>query len=199
LLHTLLTFLPVAAALTFTPGVGTALVVRSAVRGGRREALVATVGNSLGILAWGVFAAVGVAAVVAASASVFTTVKLIGAVILIVLGLQGLLARKASSPPPPPGTALRAGLVTSLANPKLAVFFVALFPQFVPDGAPVLPSALAMAGMVVALDLVWYSALAYGVARTRRAFSEGPWLRRAERLTGGVLVALGVRLAFERR
>jgi threonine/homoserine/homoserine lactone efflux protein len=199
LLHTLLTFLPVAAALTFTPGVGTALVVRSAVRGGRREALVATVGNSLGILAWGVFAAVGVAAVVAASASVFTTVKLIGAVVLIVLGLQGLLARKASSPPPPPGTALRAGLVTSLANPKLAVFFVALFPQFVPDGAPVLPSALAMAGMVVALDLVWYSTLAYGVARTRRAFSEGPWLRRAERFTGGVLVALGVRLALERR
>ena len=103
----------------------------------------------------------------------FTTVKLIGAVVLIVLGLQGLLARKASSPPPPPGTALRAGLVTSLANPKLAVFFVALFPQFVPDGAPVLPSALAMAGMVVALDLVWYSTLAYGVARTRRRSATG--------------------------
>jgi threonine/homoserine/homoserine lactone efflux protein len=199
LLHTLLTFLPVAAALTFTPGVGTALVVRSAVQGGRREALVATVGNSLGIFAWGVFAAVGVAAVVAASASVFTTVKLVGAIVLIVLGLQGLLARKASSPPPPPGTALRAGLITSLANPKLAVFFVALFPQFVPDGAPVLPSALAMAGMVVALDLVWYSALAYGVARTRRAFSDGPWMRRVERFTGAVLVGLGVRLALERR
>ena len=88
--------------------------------------------------------------------------------------------------------------MTSLANPKLAVFFVALFPQFVPAGAPVLPSALLMAGMVVALDLVWYSALAYGVARTRRAF-EARWLRRAERLTGGVLVALGVRLALERR
>jgi threonine/homoserine/homoserine lactone efflux protein len=143
-----------------------------------------------------VFAAVGVAAVVAASASLFTTIKLIGAV---VLGLQGLLARKAEAPPPPPGTALRQGLVTSLANPKLAVFFVALFPQFVPAGAPVLPSALGMAATVVALDLVWYSALAYGVARTRRAFTEGPWLRRAERLTGGVLLGLGVRLAFERR
>ncbi len=83
--------------------------------------------------------------------------------------------------------------------PLLAVFFVALFPQFVPDGAPVLPSALAMAGMVVAFDLVWYSALAYFVARTRRAFARRPWLARAERLTGGVLLAPGVRLAMERR
>jgi threonine/homoserine/homoserine lactone efflux protein len=169
------------------------------VRGGRREALLVTVGNSVGILAWAVFAAVGVAAVVAASASLFTTIKLAGAIVLIVLGLQGLLARKTAAPPPPPGTALRQGLITSLANPKLAVFFVALFPQFVPAGAPVLPRALAMAGMVVALDLVWYSALAYCVARTRRAFAQRPWLARAERLTGGVLVALGVRLALERR
>jgi threonine/homoserine/homoserine lactone efflux protein len=168
------------------------------VRGGRREALLVTVGNSLGILAWALFAAVGVAAVVAASGSVFTTIKLIGAVVLIVLGLQGLLARKADAPPPAPGTALRQGLLTSLANPKLAVFFVALFPQFVPAGAPVLPSALLMAATVVMFDLIWYSALAYGVARTRRAF-EDRWLKRAERFTGAVLVGLGVRLALERR
>ena len=56
-----------------------------------------------------------------------------------------------------------------------------------------------MAATVVALDLVWYSALAYGVARTRRAFVDGPWLRRVERFTGAVLVGLGVRLALERR
>ena len=79
------------------------------------------------------------------------------------------------------------------------MFFVALFPQFIPDGAPVLPSALGMAATIVVLDLVWYSTLAYFVARTRRAFVEGAWLRRVQRLTGGVLVGLGVRLAFERR
>ena len=152
--HSLLAFLPVAAVLTLTPGVATALVIRSAVRGGRREALPVTVGNSLGVLAWAMFAAVGVAAVVAASAELFTTIKLAGAVVLVILGLQGLLARKADAPPPPPGTALRVGLVTSLANPKLAVFFVALFPQFIPEGSPVLPSALGMAATIVALDLV---------------------------------------------
>ena len=86
-----------------------------------------------------------------------------------------------------------------MANPKLAVFFVALFPQFVPRGAPVLPSALLMACTIVVVDLIWYSVLAYLVARARRAFVEGPWLKRFERLTGAVLVSLGVRLALERR
>jgi threonine/homoserine/homoserine lactone efflux protein len=193
-------FVPVALLLTLAPGPATALVVRNAVRGGRRRALLTTVGNSIGVFAWGAFAALGIAAVVATSAHAFTAVKLAGAVVLILLGLQSLRrGGKAVRPVATPRGALRDGLVTSLANPKLAVFYVALFPQFVPDGAPVLPWALAMAGLVVAFDLVWYSAIAYLVARARRAFVEGPWLRRAERLTGAVLVGLGVRLALERR
>jgi threonine/homoserine/homoserine lactone efflux protein len=194
-------FVPVAALLTLAPGPATALVVRSAVSGGRRRALLTTVGNSIGVFAWGAFAALGIAAVVATSAHAFTAVKLAGAIVLILLGIQSLRRGRASVPPAPPSqrSALRDGLVTSLANPKLAVFYVALFPQFVPRGAPVLPWALAMAALVVAFDLVWYSALAYLVARARRAFVEGPWMRRAERLTGAVLVGLGARLAFERR
>jgi threonine/homoserine/homoserine lactone efflux protein len=201
MLRALVAFAPVAALLTVTPGAATALVVRSAATGGQRRALATTVGNSVGVLAWGCFAAMGVAAVVAASAEAFTAVKLVGAVVLVVLGLQSLRGHRehGARPAPARGAPLRDGLVTSLANPKLAVFFVALFPQFVPAGAPVLPSALLMVTMIVGLDLVWYSALAYLVARARRAFVEGPWLARAQRLTGAVLVGLGVRLAFERR
>ena len=197
----LLAFAPVAALLTITPGAGTAMIVRSAVRGGRRRALVTTIGNSIGVLAWAGFAALGVAAVVATSAQAFTAVKLVGAVVLVILGLQSLRGRRAADTVAAPagGAPLRDGVVTSLANPKLAVFFAALFPQFVPDGASVLFSALLMAAMIVAFDLVWYSMLAYLVARARRAFVEGPWLARAERLTGAVLVGLGVRLALERR
>jgi threonine/homoserine/homoserine lactone efflux protein len=63
----------------------------------------------------------------------------------------------------------------------------------------VLPSALAMAAMIVAVDLVWYSVLALLVARARTAFTEGGWGRRIERLTGAVLIGLGIRLALERR
>jgi threonine/homoserine/homoserine lactone efflux protein len=197
----LLAFVPVAALLTITPGAGTAMIVRSAVRGGRRRALMTTIGNSIGVMAWAGFAAVGVAAVVATSAEAFTAIKLVGAVVLLILGLQSLRGRRAEQTVAAPagGAPLRDGLVTSIANPKLAVFFAALFPQFVPDGASVLLSALLMAGMIVAFDLVWYSTLAYLVARARRAFIDGPWLARAERLTGAVLVGLGVRLALERR
>lgn len=199
MLDTLLAFLPVAAVLTVTPGVATALVVRAAARGGRREALLVTVGNSLGVLAWAVFAAIGVAAAVAASASLFTTIKLAGAVVLVILGVQGLLGRRAEAPPPPPGAALRVGLVTSLANPKLAVFFVALFPQFVPAGAPVLGTALLMAATIVALDVVWYGALSAAVIRVRRGVigrRVAAWLERA---TGAVLIVLGVRVALDAR
>jgi threonine/homoserine/homoserine lactone efflux protein len=98
-----------------------------------------------------------------------------------------------------PRAAFRDGVLTSFANPKLAAFFVALFPQFVPDGKPVLPAALLMATLIVAIDFVWFSTLSYLVTRAKRAFVEGPWLRRAERLTGTVLVALGIRLALETR
>src|SRR4051812_7203315 len=97
------------------------MVVRSAARGGRREAFACTAGNSLGVLAWGVLAAAGLAALVAASAAVFTAVKLAGAVVLVVLGVQSLRGhgtptrRERSS-----GRAVRDGAITSLPNPPAA-------------------------------------------------------------------------------
>jgi len=160
------------------------------------------------VLAWGCFAAVGIATVVATSVVAFDAVKLVGAVVLVVIGMRSLLARRdantrdggsAGAAVVSERAALREGLVTSIANPKLAVFFVALFPQFIPRGAAVLPSALAMAAVIVAVDLVWYSTLALLVARARNAFVAGGWGRRVERLTGAVLIGLGIRLALERR
>jgi threonine/homoserine/homoserine lactone efflux protein len=199
----LLTFIPVAALLSLTPGAATVLVVHSAARRGRRAALMTTLGNSLGVAVWALATAVGLAAVVAASAIAFTAVKLCGAVALVYLGIRALL-HAGEEPAPAHGrprarSAFRAGLTTSIANPKLAVFFMALFPQFVPEGQPVLPAAVTMAAVIVALDLVWYSTLAALVARATDAFLQGGWLKRAERLCGGVLVGLGLRLALEER
>src|SRR5215207_6370584 len=116
-MNELAAFVPVAALLTLAPGPATALVVRNAVRGGRRRALLTTVGNSVGVFAWGAFAAIGIAAVVATTAQAFTAVKLVGAVVLVVLGIQSLRRGRASAPAPPPSSrgALRDGLVTSLA------------------------------------------------------------------------------------
>lgn len=201
MLPTLVTFLPIAVLLSITPGPATAMVVRSAVRGGRRDALLTTAGNSLGILLWACLAAGGIAAAVAASATAFSAIKLVGALVLVLLGIRTLRGRRTSTTDPSGGgrTSFREGLLGGIANPKLGAFFVALFPQFVPDGQPVLGAALLMACTIAVVDLVYFSALAWLVARAKHALVEGPWLRRVERLTGAVLVGLGVRLAFERR
>jgi len=203
-LETLVTFLPVAVLLTIVPGPATALVVQSAFRGGRREALRTVAGNSLGILLWALFAAFGLAAVVAASAGAFTAMKLACGVALVYLGAQAIWRSRRHGAHPelpqgPPRRPFRAGLATSVSNPKLAVFFVALFPQFVPAGEPVLPYALAMVALQLATDVVYYSGLAWLVVSARRAFAAGPWMPWVERLTGGVMVALGLRVMLERR
>jgi threonine/homoserine/homoserine lactone efflux protein len=208
-MESVLAFVAVAAVLSVTPGAATALVVRSALRGGTREALLAIAGNSVGVLTWALLSAIGVAAVVAASQVAFEVLKLAGAVVLVVLGVQALLrsrpsrARTETAAPDRPAArsdraALRDAILTSLANPKLSVFFVALFPQFVPDGAPVLPLTVLMGVLVVTIDLAWYSLLAVLVIRAQRAF-RAAFARHLERLTGTVLVALGVRLALANR
>src|SRR4051794_36976213 len=90
MLRVLLGFLPVAVLVSIVPGPATAMVVRSAARGGGRPAVACPARAALGVLAWGVLAAAGLAAIVAASAAVFTAVKLAGAVVLIGLGVQSL-------------------------------------------------------------------------------------------------------------
>lgn len=147
IVRALLTFAPVAALLTITPGAATAMVVRNAARGGRRHAFLTTTGNSVGVLAWGGFAAVGIAAIVAASAAAFTAVKLAGALMLIAMGLRSLRGgapvagarRAAAGSHVTDRAALRDGVVTSLANPKLAVFFVALCPSSCRPESPPCP------------------------------------------------------------
>ena len=199
---TLLAFLGVAVVVTLTPGPATALVVRGALRGGRGFALQTTFGNATGILFWAVASAIGISALVAASEAAFVVLKVAGAITLVALGVESFRrARRGEQPPETraAGSAYRVGLVTGLANPKLAVFFIALFPQFVPHGYPVLPCTLAMALIIIACDVVYFSLLALVVTRAKRAFVRGPWARRMERISGSVLVALGLRLAAEPR
>lgn len=154
-----------------TPGPGTATIVRVAARDGRRAALSAIIGNSAGVLVWGILSAVGVSALILTSHVAYDLLRFGGAAVLIVLGLRSLLyrGREGADQRVSNGPRRRAGwgsgLVTSLSNPKLAVFFVALFPQFLTPGSPVLPYALAMAAVIVTLDLLWFSSLAFAVDR----------------------------------
>jgi threonine/homoserine/homoserine lactone efflux protein len=193
-------FIPIALALTLTPGPATALVVRRAVTGGVRAALRTVVGNVIGVAGWALLSALGVAALVAVSEAAFLTLKVAGVVVLVWLGVQALRGgTRRKQPPASDRRIVGEAFLTSAANPKLAVFFVALFPQFIPDGSPVLPWALAMAALVIAFDVVWYLTLAALVSRAGRAVVGSRLARRLELLTGAALLALAGRLALERR
>lgn len=206
-MHLLLVFTGVAVLVTLTPGPATAMVIRSALRGGRRGALLTTLGNSIGVMFWGCASAVGISALVAASEVAFVVLKIGGAVVLVSLGAQAFVRSRRKTADLLEGPALetrsvhafRDGLITSLSNPKLAIFFIALFPQFIPKGDSVLPTALGMSGLIVALDLVWYSAVALAVTRVRRVIAGSRWPGRLERVTGGLMIGLGLRLALESR
>jgi threonine/homoserine/homoserine lactone efflux protein len=180
------------------------MILRIAARDGRRAALGAVAGNSAGILVWAGLSALGVSSLILASRIAYDVLRIGGATVLVVLGLRSLLRRHRDEEAEPATTPRRGlvgwrlGLVTSLSNPKVAVFFVALLPQFLSPGTAVLPAALAMAAVIVALDVVWFSTLAYLVERAGKALR--PRIRTLlERFTGTVLVSLGVRLAVESR
>jgi len=198
-------FLVVALIVTMTPGPATATVIRIAARDGRRSALGAVAGNSCGVLLWGALSAVGVSSLILASQVAYDVLRIVGAVVLVVLGVRSLLHRgeRAGGSDEPERVRVRSlrgwrlGLLTSLANPKLAVFFVALFPQFLSPHAAVLPAALAMAGVIVAFDVIWFSTLTWLVDRAG-ALLRPRLSRLLERITGGVLIGLGARLAAER-
>jgi threonine/homoserine/homoserine lactone efflux protein len=201
-------FLIIAVAVTLTPGPGTATILRVAARDGRRAAMSGIVGNSAGVLAWGILSALGVSSLILASQLAYDTLRIAGAAVLVVIGLRSLFQRhrgEESANLNAPGEGMsrrragwRSGLVTSMSNPKLAVFFVALFPQFLTRGSPVLPYALGMAGAIVLLDVLWFSTLAYALDRARVLLK--PRVQRGvERFTGAVMIGLGVRLATESR
>ena len=193
------TFVPIAALLSVAPGPGTAMVVRSSLRDGWRAGVMTVAGNEIGVVVWALLSVLGVSALVAASEVAFVALKLAGAAALIWLGLQSLRGSPPAKRVEAWGGAFRAGLITSLANPKLAVFFIALFPQFVEPGSSVLPTTLLMATLIVVFDFVWYTGLAVVVSRAKTGVMRsraGRWL---ERTTGAVLIALGARVALEQR
>ncbi|HEX5617206.1 MAG TPA: LysE family transporter [Solirubrobacteraceae bacterium] len=200
MLHALVTFLPVAAMLAISPGPATALVVHSAARGGRQPAVLATAGDAVGLALWAVASMFGVSALVAASATAFTVLKIVGAVVLVWFGIQAL--RRARSPQAAGrvgtgGRPFSRGVATALANPKVGVFYVALLPQFVPEGSPLLPTTLLLAASQITLSVIWYLLLVTLVSRARAAFVRGA--RRLEAISGAALIGFGIKLASDAR
>jgi threonine/homoserine/homoserine lactone efflux protein len=199
-----LVFLGIVALLTITPGADMAMVARSVFTGGRRDALATTLGISAGCLAWACASALGVAAVLAASQTAYDALRVVGAVYLIWLGVQTLLAARSGLEPAAvtgetKGRPFRQGLLTNLFNPKIAVFYSTFLPQFIGPGDSALAVSMLLACVHIALGIAWLSLYAWLLGRAVDAF-KGSRLRRAlDALTGTVLVGLGLRLAAERR
>ena len=192
-----------------SPGPSLALVVRNTINHGRGAGVITALSHGLGVGAYALATALGLAAVIATQQAVFTAITLAGAGYLLWLGAAAMRATPSDPAGTPTardectagdtdahgsGVALRDGLVMALLNPKIAVFFLALFSQFVSASADAWTVAV-LAGTAATVDAGWYALVATGLA----ASGGVAWLRRRqvwiERLTGAVLVFLALSTA----
>ncbi|MEU6374630.1 LysE family translocator [Streptomyces sp. NPDC046909] len=214
--------------LTLTPGIDTALILRTAVTGRRTRAWGVVIGIQTGTVVWGALGALGVTAVLTASHLAYTVLRWAGAAYLVWMGARmvwSTLRRRGgtgsgagngngsgngsgngngSEPAEEAETGggfwggWRRGALTNLLNPKMGAFYMAVLPQFVPEGGAVahLASGILLAGVHIGLAVVWSAALIL-FARTFRDTLRRPRARRAlDRATGTVIAGFGLRLAL---
>lgn len=205
-IQALLAFSVAAALLTITPGLDTALVLRTAAVEGARRAALAGVGIVTGCLAWGAAVALGLGVLLEASTLAFNVLKWAGAAYLVWLGIGLILKPRErfdlSAPDGPKGDDfawMRRGFLTNLLNPKVGVFYVSFLPQFLPQGAPAAPFIFLLAAMHAAMGLAWFAALIAATRPIAGVLQRATVVRWLDRLTGGVFLAFGLRLALERR
>jgi threonine/homoserine/homoserine lactone efflux protein len=203
-LVSLMAFLPAATLLTITPGLDTALVLRYAVTGRPRGAVLAALGIAVGCFAWAAAVAVGLSALLSASQLAYTLLRWIGAAYLLWLGYRLLRFPRRDFIAPArndrePRAAFASGALTNLLNPKVGIFYVSFLPQFVPHGVSVGTFIVLLGAIHALLGLAWFACL---IAATRPI---GAFLRRpaivpaCDRLTGGLFIAFGLGLALASR
>jgi threonine/homoserine/homoserine lactone efflux protein len=204
-----LAFLGVCALVICAPGPDTALTIRNSIVGGRRGGVLTAAGVASGQLVWTVAASVGIAGLLQASQPAFTALKIVGAAYLAFLGVQSILAALRRSDGSEerhmrpselgPWSAIRQGFISNLANPKMAVFFLSLLPQFVRDPSGGFAALVPLGAVFCLMTFGWLSTYAVVLDRV------GPFLQRArvrrafDAVTGTVLVAFGFRLATATR
>lgn len=191
-----------------SPGPAMALIFQRAAVGGWRGAVPTVLGLELGIYVWAIAAAAGFAALVAVSQTAFVVLKVVGAAVLVYLGVRAWRsALKGGHVAAEEGVGGRRGwwsrfgegAVVQLANPKAAIFMIAFYPQFVPEGRPLFATTALLAVVQVLIETTFYLALAYGVGRAGSFFRRSHVRRRLDAIAGTVLVALGVRVALTQR
>jgi threonine/homoserine/homoserine lactone efflux protein len=203
-------FVGVAALVIVTPGPDTALTVRNALLGGRACGAATALGVVLGQAVWTVAASVGIAALLVASEPAFVALKLAGAAYLVFLGAQSLVHAvrgrgdvqaegDRSLRGLRPATAMRQGVLNDLGNPKMAVFFTTLLPQFAPSHGPAFLTLLVFGLLFCAMTFAWLLVYTVVIARAGEVLRRPRIRRTLDAIMGAALVALGLRVATERR
>lgn len=194
-------FLLATLVLSLTPGPATALVIRQSALHGITRTVSVILGAGLGVYAWAMLAALGVAGVVAASPAAFAVLKVLGAV-LLVLGIQAWRHsfrhhdEIAGSPRVAGGwRGFGTGALTNLANPKVMVFCLAFFPQFIPAGADPITTTAQLAAISVLIDALYCPSLALAAHSARRFFARRKVRVVLDRLSGSVFIGLAARMA----
>ena len=203
-------WIALAVVLIITPGPDTALIIRQALRGGAPAASRSALGVGVGSSVWALASVLGVAVLLESSAAAFTVLKLAGAAYLIYLGARSLIGSFGATSDAPSddvsqkGPTLRSssafaqGLLNNLLNPKAAAVFVTVMPQFIQPHDSLL-RLLLMVAFFDAMVVLWLCAYGYVVSRAGRSRIGVRVRRTLEGVTGVVMIALGARLAFERR
>ncbi|SDQ77101.1 resistance to homoserine/threonine (RhtB) family protein [Burkholderia orbicola] len=197
--------------LNITPGPDTAYIVGRSVAQGRGAGLMSAFGISAGCCVHALACAFGLTALLAASATAFTVIKLVGAAYLIYLGVRMIIAKQAAAPSGATAAEAAAakplrqlfmqGFWTNVLNPKVVLFFVSFFPQFVSADSPHKAWAFLTLGAVfVAMSTVWTSLVAWVAGSVTQRFSGKPGVRKwLDRTVGSAFVGLGLRLAASQR
>jgi threonine/homoserine/homoserine lactone efflux protein len=203
-------FLGISAVVIMTPGQDTALTIRNTLLGGRPAGFATALGVAVGQASWTMAASVGLTALLVASEFAFAAIRMIGAGYLVYLGTHTLWSAirpgraadrvgDSRAVAMTPRKALRQGILSNLGNPKMAIFFSSLLPQFVAPGSSTFAAMLVLGLVFVSMTLVWLSGYAAVVARAGHVLNR-PRIRRAfDAAMGAILVAFGARLAIDRR
>ena len=197
-------YIVAATLLAIAPGLDTALVLRTAISGGSKRAVLASLGIATGCIAWTVVVALGLGALLAASELAYTLLRWIGAAYLVYIGYRMLRYPRRgfvveSKPDEGRRLSFATGLFTNLLNPKVGVFYVTFLPQFVPHGVPVAGYLMLLGVIHVLIGLVWFACLITATRPLARFLGNPAVVRACDRATGGMFVAFGAGLALESR
>ena len=203
----LIGFTIVAALLTIIPGLDTALVLRSSITRSKGYAFATAGGIQTGVMIWGIAAAAGASALLAVSRLGYELLSLAGAAYLVGMGVWLIVGsfrthHGASDVPPTTGGPARGwliGVATNLLNPKVGVFYLATIPQFVPPGAAPLLMGMLLAAVHCVLGMAWFTGVIAGGAALGARMRAPRVVRWVDRVTGGVLLAFGAKLALDTR